>query len=571
MTYHPAYRPKRDERGDYYLNVDLRGQDLVHNPLLNKGAAFTEEERRQLGLEGIFPPHVAPLEEQLDRARENFKRKCDNIEKYIFLRSLQDRNETLFYALLRKHIHDMMPIIYTPTVGEAVQKYGHIFRNTRGLFITPRNIKDIDRMLDNQPSDDIDIIVVTDNEGILGIGDQGVGGMGIPIGKLSLYTMAAGFHPSTTLPITLDVGTDNDQLLNDPLYLGLRQKRLRGEEYLDFIDRFVHGIKRNYPRAILQWEDFSKQNAFTLMDRYHKILPSFNDDIQGTAAVTVAGIIGALRIKKEKISQQRFLIYGAGAAGIGIARQLEDALMQDGLSKDEALSKVFVVDSKGLILKDRNGLDDYKKHFARKREDIAFWDIPDPNRICMPEVIRNARITTLIGVSAQKDSFCNEIISAMLKNTPEPIIFPLSNPTSKAEGIPEIIIRKSKGQAIIATGSPFEPVNFEGKKFVIGQGNNAFIFPGIGLGAVVAGAKEITASQFTAAAWAVAHSVTENDLKTKTVFPPIESIVSVSVKVALEVYKQSIKEGSGTPVRGDPEEVIRSRMWEPVYPRYIPD
>ncbi len=463
----------------------------------------------------------------------------------------------------------MLPIIYTPTVGEAVQKYGHIFRNTRGLFITPENVDRMDHLVKNQPTDDIDIIVVTDSQGILGIGDQGVGGMGIPIGKLSIYTMAAGFHPSSTLPITLDVGTDNEDLLNDPLYLGIKKPRLKGKEYEDFIEKFVQGIKRNYPDAILQWEDFSKQNAFTLMDRYRPLLPSFNDDIQGTAAVTLAGIKGALRIKNEPISQQKFLIYGAGAAGIGIARQLIDALIQDGKEEHEALKSIYIVDSRGLILNDREDLDEYKQPFARDRRAIAFWEIKNPDNITLKEVVKNGSISCLIGVSAQKDSFDAEIIKMMLKTTSEPIIFPLSNPTSKAEADPRKILEMTDGKAIVASGSPFAPVIIKNQKYDIGQGNNAFIFPGVGLGAIVARSREITPSQFTAAAKAVANAVSDTSLKHRTVYPSMNDIVNVSIQVALAVYNQSISEGTGTPVEGDPEQIIRQRMWEPLYPRYI--
>lgn len=569
MPYHHKYKPHHNPDGKLTLNIEIRGLDIIRNPLLNKGTAFTESERDFLGLRGVLPPHVATLEEQIQRAKENFDNKPDNIEKYIFLRSLQDRNETLFYALLQNYIHEMMPIIYTPTVGEAVQKYGHIFRNTRGLFITPENIHKIDEMLCNQPSDEVDIIVVTDNEGILGIGDQGVGGMGIPIGKLSLYTLAAGIHPSATLPISLDVGTDNEQLRKEPLYLGKKTPRLRGKEYYEFIEQFVQGIKRNYPAAILQWEDFSKANAFSLMDGYADVHPSFNDDIQGTAAVTVAGIMGALRIKEESFKEQRYLIFGAGAAGVGIARQIYTTIIEEGATEEEARKAIYMVDSRGLILNNREGLDEYKREFARVPEAIHFWELENPEKVSLLETINGAKITVLIGVSGQPDSFTDEIIKRMMKNSKQPVIFPLSNPTSLAERNPGDILRLTGGQALVATGSPFEPVQINGQTFEIGQGNNAFIFPGVGLGALLSRAKKITPAQFTAAALAVAHEVSEDRLSRRCVYPAVEEITEVSRKVALAVYEKSIEEKTGTPVDGDVMEALERRIWKPVYPQYI--
>ncbi|MBI5179594.1 MAG: NAD-dependent malic enzyme [Nitrospinae bacterium] len=562
-----AYRPHPDANGDLVVEINKSGQDIIHNPLLNKGTAFTQQERDELGLEGLLPPHVATLAEQLIRVKENYDSKPNPIEKYIQLRSLQDRNEILFYSLLRQNIKEMIPVIYTPTVGDAVEKHGHIYRNARGLFITLDNIYKMDEMCANLPTRDIDIIVVTDSQGILGIGDQGVGGMAIPIGKLSLYTVAAGIHPAACLPITLDVGTDNQKLLADPLYLGRKHRRLTGKPYADLIDLFVKGVKRNFPNAILQWEDFSKQNAFSNMDNYRDALPSFNDDVQGTAAVVLGGIIGAMKIKKQKLRDQRYAIYGAGAAGIGIARQLRDGLMADGLNRKEAQERIFVVDSQGLLLDDREGVEDYKKEFAQPESATGHWIRDHLHALSLEDTVKNGKVTVLIGVSAQPGSFTNALIDQMIQNTPEPVIFTLSNPTSKCEADPRKVLEYTGGAAIVAAGSPFAPVTVGGREFHIGQGNNAFVFPGLGLGALSARAKKVTNGMFTASAHALAKLVSDERLANRTVYPPIEDLFEVSFQVALAVYKQALTEGVGTPLTGDPEDGIRDRMWIPDYPK----
>ena len=564
-----SFKPRLSPTGEFFLEVEKHGQDLIHNPLLNKGTAFTLAEREELGLTGLLPPHVATLGEQLVRVRENYDAKQNNIEKYIHLRSLQDRNEILFYALLSENITDMLPIIYTPTVGDAVEKHGHIYRNARGLFITPDNVLKMDEMAANLPTKNIDIIVVTDSQGILGIGDQGVGGMAIPIGKLSLYTVAAGIHPSACLPICLDVGTDNKALLADPLYLGRKHWRLTGKEYSEFIETFVQGIKRNFPNAILQWEDFSKQNAFSNMDGYRNIHPSFNDDVQGTAAVVLGGILGAMKIKKEKLRDQRFAIFGAGAAGIGIARQLRDGLMADGLNRQQALERIFVIDSQGLLTSGREGVEEYKKEFATQEDMVANWVRDNLYSFSLADSIRSAKITVLIGVSAQAGSFNDHIIDLMMSNCKEPVIFTLSNPTSRSEADPRKVLEYTGGAAIVASGSPFAPVEVNGRKYHIGQGNNAFIFPGLGLGALAAKAKVITESMFTVAAHQLAACVTPDRLANRTVYPPIDSLLEVSYKVALTVYKKAVEEGVGTPISGDPENAIRRMMWIPDYPKLV--
>lgn len=570
QSYRYLFLPYYNESGEYVQDVRRTGQDIIHNPLLNKGTAFTKEEREEFGIDGLLPPHVSTIEQQLSRLRENYDHKTDDIERYIFLRSLQDRNETLFYAFLRKYIHEMLPIIYTPTVGDAVKKYAHIYRFTRGLFISPENVDRLEELIQTIPSPDIKIIVATDSEGILGIGDQGVGGMAIPIGKLSIYTTAAGIHPSQTLPITLDVGTDNEERRNDPLYLGRKEKRMRGEAYDAFIAKFVEGVHRAFPEAILQWEDFSKQNAFTNMDKFREVHPSFNDDIEGTAAVTLGGILTALKIKEESMAEQKVCIYGAGAAGIGIARQMLDALVHDGLTVEDARRRIYIVDSQGMILSERENLDEYKKDFAHPREHIAFWELADPRKITLHEVVKNAKITVLIGVSAQKDSFNEALIRQMMKNNKRPIIFPLSNPTSKAEADPAWILQLTDGQAFVASGSPFEGVTIKGKRYEIGQGNNAFIFPGIGLGAIASRARVISPELFTTAAHALAEMVSAERLAVGSLYPDTEELFEVSMHVALAVYHRAIELGTGKAFHDDktPEEYIRSLMWIPRYPRY---
>lgn len=565
------YKMKTDKEGKPYLEIDQRGSDLLHNPLLNKGTAFTERERYEFGLNGLLPPHISTLEEQLERVYENFCHKTDNIERYIHLRALQDRNETLFYALVERHVEEMIPIIYTPTVGEAVQKGSHIYRHSRGLYISPESVESIEEMVGNLPSQDINVIVVTDNQGILGIGDQGIGGMGIPIGKLSLYTLGSGVPPSSCLPICLDVGTDNEALLDDPLYLGHKHRRFTGEAYDRFIDRFVEKIKANFPNALLQWEDFSKQNAFSNLDGFKDKILSFNDDIQGTGAVVLAGIMGAMKIIDEPLEDQVFLVFGAGAGGVGVARQIKNALIDGGMDQARAAERIYTVDSKGLITKDRKGLEDYKVPFAKDRAALGGWKVENPDRISLEEVVTNARVTVLLGTSGQPGTFTKDIVDAMTANAPQPVIFPLSNPTSKAEAKPEEIYRWSSGRAIVATGSPFEPVEHEGSLFRIGQGNNVFIFPGVGLGALAAEAKSITDEMFTAAACRLADMMPSDARESRCVFPRIAELNKVSEQVALAVYNMAQKQGVACVSKDlDPIEVIRSRVWKPRYFPYRP-
>ncbi len=564
------YRIYSNERGEELVEIDTDGMELLHNPILNKGSAFTTEERKLFKIDGYLPPAVSTLEQQVDRRYEGFHEKGSDLEKYIYLRSLQDRNETLFYAILLKHLKEMIPIVYTPTVGLACQTFSHIFRFTRGVFLSPENISRVDEIFHSLPYGNIEMIVVTDSEGILGIGDQGVGGMGIPVGKLSLYTAGAGIHPAQCLPITLDVGTNNEELLKDPLYLGIRKNRLRGEEYLSFVDLFVQAVKRNFPNAILQWEDFSKQNAFTLLDKYRGELPSFNDDIQGTGAVVLAGIKGALRISDLKITDQVFAIYGAGAGGIGVARQICESLVANGLALKDARDRIFVLDSGGVVHEGRETLDDYKKDFARKKGFSKDWTLSGSDRISLLELVRNARVTVLIGLSGVGGSFGEETVRAMAENSPRPVIFPLSNPTDKTEALPEDIYRWTGGKAVVATGSPFPDINIGEKVFTVGQGNNVFIFPGVGLGTLTAGAETITDDMITAAARRLSEILPQDHLDVNCVYPHPHELRNVCVEIAAAVAETAIREGVA---KRSVEEVnlvdhIRSRMWMPKYARY---
>lgn len=565
-----TFKPRLGPHGEYTMEVDKYGQDIIHNPLLNKGTCFTLREQEDFGLTGLLPPHISTLGEQLTRTMESYHACSSNISKYIYLRSLQDRNETLFYAMLRQNIREMMPIVYTPTVGEAVEKHGHIYRNARGLFITPDNVFNMEEMAKHLPSKEVEVIVVTDSQAILGIGDQGVGGMAIPIGKLSLYTVAAGIHPSACLPICLDVGTDNRALLADPLYLGRRHWRLTGSEYAVFIENFVEQVKKHFPNAVLQWEDFAKQNAFTNMDKYRDTLPSFNDDVQGTGAVVLGGILGAMKIKRKTLQDHRYLIYGAGAAGGGIARQIRDGLKNASLSHEEACDHVFMVDSAGLVTAGREGLEEYKKEFAKPERITGAWKRENVYELSMAETIRNGKINVLIGVSGQTGTFNEQIVNLMMANDPEPLIFTLSNPTSKSETDPRKVLQQTNGRAIVASGSPFGSVMVNGREMEVGQGNNAFIFPGLGLGTLVAKARKITDGMLTAAAHALAACVTEERLAARIVYPPVQDIFEVSHKVAVAVYKRAVEDGVAQVAHGsDPEKVIRDLMWLPAYATYV--
>jgi malate dehydrogenase (oxaloacetate-decarboxylating) len=563
------HQVKRDARGDTYLEVAASGQALLRDPLLNKGSAFTAEEREAFGLSAFLPAHTSTLDEQLQRTYENYRRKDSPIEKHVFLRSLQDRNETLFYALLVSHLEEMVPIVYTPTVGDACRDYSHIFRFPRGVFVTPDNIDRMDATFRTLARRDVELIVVTDAEGILGIGDQGAGGMGIPIGKLSLYVGGAGIHPSACLPITLDVGTDNEDHLRDPLYLGVRRARLRGEPYFALVDRFVSAVKRHFPNALLQWEDFSRQTAFTLLSRYRKELPSFNDDIQGTGAVVLAGTLAGLKISEEKLSDQVFVVYGAGAGGIGVARQLYLALVDTGVAPAAAREKILTLDSRGLIVQGRHGLEPYKAEFAVSPERVRGWGLDPDTRIGLVPVIEKAHATAVYGLSGRHGDIDEAVVRAVQANTPMPLIFCLSNPTANCEADPADVYRWAQGRAIVATGSPYPDVTVGRERFIVGQGNNAFVFPGVGLGTLAVGAKEVTDAMFTAAAHCLFELVSDLRLRSRCVYPPYSALREVSRKVAIAVGTSAVESGVAPAL--SPEAVaaaVDAKMWVPDYLPY---
>jgi malic enzyme len=552
------------------VRTALRGYALLRDPLLNKSTAFPHEERAALGLEGLLPGRVATLEEQLVRVGENYDRVGDDLDRYVYLRALQDRNETLFYAFVLRRLEELVPIVYTPTVGTAVQRFSHIYQRPRGLHLCPDTIGHLPRILRRYPGRaDVRLIVVTDSEGILGIGDQGTGGMGIPIGKLALYVLGAGIHPAACLPVALDVGTNNPEHLGDPLYLGWRRDRLRGDAYSDFMERFVSTLEAELPGVLVQWEDFSKQNAFTVLDKYRSRLPSFNDDIQGTGAVILGGVLAALRITGQRLCDQRIVVHGAGAGGIGVAHRLCSALVRDGLAPDEARERIFALDSRGLLVEGRQGVEPYKTAFAHRRAAVEGWTLRNPDRIALLDVIENAKPTVLLGTSGTPGEFDESVVRAMAAATDQPIIFPLSNPTARAEAAPQDVYRWTEGRAVVATGSPFPPVTFDGRTNRVGQANNVFVFPGIGLGALVAGASEITDDMVTAAAAALVECVSEEDLRDRCVYPRIGDLREVTVRVAGAVVRAAIREAVAPPIAGDVEETVRASMWAPEYFRYV--
>jgi malate dehydrogenase (oxaloacetate-decarboxylating) len=544
----------------------LTGHLLLDNPLLNKGSAFTEAERRRLGLLGLLPFHSSTIEEQLARTYENYTRKSSDVERYIFLKALQDRNETLFYRLVQDHVSEMMPIIYTPTVGEACQQYSHLFRRPRGLYISYPYRKEIATLLDNSPTDQVEIIVVTDGERILGLGDLGVGGMDIPIGKLSLYTLCAGIDPQRTLPILLDVGTDNRELLKDPLYLGWRHHRVRGKEYDDFIEAFVVAVEREFPGVLLQWEDFAKQNASRVLERYRDRLRTFNDDIQGTGAVTLAGLLAATRISGSRLCEQRIVILGAGSSGTGISEQIVAGMKREGLSEDEARSRLWLVDSRGLVHDGREDLEPFKLTYAQPLESLSSWSLVHTKRICFEEVIHNVHPTVLIGTSAQSGAFSEEIVHEMARHVERPIIFPLSNPTAKCEATPKCLLSWTNGRALVATGSPFEPVTMNGHSVSIGQCNNALIFPGVGLGVLASGARRVSNEMFVAAAMALSELSPALAEAGQPLYPPLERVREVSHKVAFSVAREAQHSGLAEKTSQDKlEHLIQTKIWTPHY------
>jgi malate dehydrogenase (oxaloacetate-decarboxylating)(NADP+) len=552
-------KQKHQNIGNAARTLPAKGIDWLHDPIFNKGTAFTEAERDALGLRGLLPPHVQTMDEQVQRVMNNFRSKSNDLERYIQIAGLQDRNETLFYRVLMDHLEEMMPIIYTPTVGLACQQFGQIFRRSRGFYISINDRGRIEKNLTNWPTRDIRVIVVTDGERILGLGDLGASGMGIPIGKLSLYTACAGIHPTQCLPVMIDVGTDNEKLLNDPLYTGLRQKRIRGAAYDALIEEFMVAVENSFPGVLVQFEDFGNSNAFRLLERYRDRACTFNDDIQGTGAVALAGILSALRITGGKLCDQRVLILGAGEAGMGIAGNIVTALVEAGLSPSEARQRCWFVDSKGLIIKGREQLNEHKLCFAHEHAPCAD----------LPGAVASIKPTMLIGASGQGKSFTREIVTTMAELNEQPVIFALSNPTSKAECTAEEAYVWTNGRAVFASGSPFNPVEVNGQLHVPGQGNNSYIFPGVGLGIVCTGARRVTDSMFIAAARTLAALVREGELAEGRVYPALNRIHEVSVAIAIAVAEEVFAKKLNTQPRpADLAGYIASQMFKPEYQSY---
>lgn len=552
---------------DYQIRLPYRGIRLLQSALWNKGTAFTQEERDALGLNGLLPYHISTLQDQMKRVHAGFTRKKTPLGKYTYLLELLNHNEHLFYQFVARHPTETLPYIYTPTVGEASVQYSMIFTHQRGLYLSLPLQDKMEEMLSNFPGDDVQIIVATDGERILGLGDQGIGGMAISIGKLALYTIFAGIHPAKTLPIVLDLGTNNPQHLENELYLGWRHRRQSGVEYDTFIDKFVHAVKKRYPKALLQWEDFGKTNASRVLEKYRKKILSFNDDIQGTGAATLAALLSAIKISKEGLESQRVAIVGGGSAGIGIAKMIHSAMMQEGLTKEEALRRIFIVDSHGLLHSGFMHADENQRQLLHPEEALQGWKLQNPQTVTLMELVANARPTALIGVCGQAGIFNKELIQEMAKHVKRPIILPLSNPTSKAECTPSEIIEWTQMAAIIATGSPFEPVEYLGRKIAIAQCNNVYIFPGLGLGALAAEAKEITDAMFLEAAKILAnHSPALRDSEAP-LFPPLEEIPTVSRQIAIGVAKRALLDGVGRTPENEIEQKVDAIIWTPAYPK----
>ncbi len=558
----------------------LRGMDLLNNPALNKGTAFTEAEREMFCLQGLLPPIVESLDDQCVRAYQAFTLKPNDRERHIYLRQLQDTNEVLFYRLLLDHIEEMLPVVYTPVVALGCQEFSHIYRRPRGLFISYPLRHSISALLSNHPNPGADVIVVTDGERILGIGDQGVGGLGIPIGKLSLYTLIGGIRPSRTLPIVLDVGTNNEELLHDPEYLGWRHSRVTGPDYYDFVDAFVRAVKAVLPRAILQWEDFAGGHARRILDRYRDELLTFNDDIQGTAGVALGALLAAVRITGSSFRDQQFVFFGAGAAGTGVADYLCRTLVTNGLSEEEGRRRIWMVNRGGLLHSGRKDLTPEQQLYAQPLSRVAGWARAGNNGIDLAEVIHQIRATILIGLSTVAKSFTEPIVREMASKVERPIIFPLSNPTDRSEANPTDLLHWTEGRALVATGSPFAPVSFGGRTVVISQCNNVYIFPAVGLGVVAsrpfpdaAGATRVTDGMFIAAARTLAeHSPALKD-PDAPLLPALKDIRRVAVEIAVAVASEAQRSGAAPPLDSDSSSLrtrILASRWTPAYPTYVP-
>jgi malate dehydrogenase (oxaloacetate-decarboxylating) len=568
--------PSRQTHPAHALSNDLpvhfprrRGTALLDEPLLNKGTAFTEDERTALGLHGLLPPQVESLDQQVVRAYEAFRRKSDDLERHIYLRALQDTNEVLFYRLLLDHMEEMMPVVYTPVVALGCQEFSHIYRRPRGLFL-PYPLRDsIPTLLRHRPYPEVDVIVVTDGERILGIGDQGVGGLGIPIGKLSLYTLIGGIRPERTLPIILDVGTNNVDRLRDPEYLGWRHERITGAEYDEFIDRFVRAVRHSLPGTVLQWEDFGAAHARPILEKYRERALTFNDDIQGTGAVALGAILSALNVTGQSLRDQRVVIFGAGSAGLGVADTLRTAMVLDGLKDGEARRRFWLINRGGLLHTDRSDLDKEKHQYARPWYEVAAWALADPHRVSLSETVRAVHPTILIGLSTVAGAFDEPLVREMAAGVERPVIFPLSNPTAKSEAVPADLLRWTDGKALVATGSPYPPVEFGGHSVPIAQCNNVYIFPALGLGAVASGARRITDGMILTAARSLAdHSPARLD-PSAPLLPRVPELRALAVDIALAVGLEAQRTGHALPTtREELRDRILATQWVPAYPSY---
>jgi len=548
------------------LETTLRGVEVLSTPLLNKGVAFTQEEREELGLKGLLPPAVLTLEEQARRAYEQFCSQPDDLLKNVYLTALHDRNEVLFYRILTDHLREMLPIVYTPTVGVAIQRYSHEYRKPRGVYLSINDPSGIEEAFANigATAENIDLVVVTDGEGILGIGDWGVGGINIAIGKLAVYTAAVGIDPSRVLPVILDVGTNREELLNNPFYIGNRHPRITGEAYDEFIDTFVQAVNKQFPKALLHWEDFSSRNARKILDKYRHDICTFNDDIQGTGAVSLAAVLSAVKASGVPLSEHRVVVFGAGTAGIGIADQVRDAMVRVGVSEEESYKRFWCIDRNGLVTDNMEDLLDFQMPYARKEAEVSEWK--QNGVIGLAEVVKHVKPTILIGTSTVAGAFKEEIVKEMASHVERPIILPMSNPTPLAEAKPADLIKWTEGRALVATGSPFEPVTYNGVTYVIGQSNNALIFPGLGLGTIVVRASVMTDGMFAAAAEAVA-SMVDTSQPGAPILPEVEELRNISEMVAIEVAKVAVAEGVARENLSDNDIkiAVKEAIWEPEY------
>ncbi len=553
------------------LHVYARGRDVLTNPLTNIGTAFTKEQRAQLGITGLLPPQVMSMNVHLKRSYAQYQRQPDDLSKFLYLNTMHERNEVLYYRLLTEHIEEMMPIVYTPTIGQAIQEYSSWYHRPRGVYLSIDEPQDVETALTNMGhrSDEVDLIVVTDSEGILGIGDQGVGGVAIAIGKLALYAAAAGVNPHRVLPVVLDVGTDNLDLLSQEGYLGVHHARVRGERYDEFIDQFVRTATSLYPNAMIHWEDFGPANAHRILDKYRNRICTFNDDIQGTAAVVVAAILSAVKASGTGLDEQRIVIHGAGTAGIGIADLMVDILVDKGIDPARARRMFWGLGSRGL-LRDGVRMRDFQEPYARTADETADWVLDHPGRIELPDVVRNVHPTILIGSSAQPGSFTPDLVTEMAAHCDRPVIMPLSNPTSKIEALPADLLRWTGGRALIATGSPFGPISFNGVTHHIAQANNALVFPGIGLGVITSRASRVSDLMIAASARAVAGVVTDRS-PGASLLPEVGQLRPVSARVGVAVVEAAIREGLAQVPIDNPIQAVYANMWQPVYPRIVPE